>query len=52
MVPLKEISCFIDDFCKQFEERSSVKLLPNSRRKRRRCCGLSISEIMTILVLF
>ena len=41
MVPLEEIFCFIDDFCKQFEERSAVKLLPNLRRKRRRSCSLT-----------
>lgn len=52
MVPLEEIFCFIDDFCKQFQETHSSKLLPNHRRQRRRSCSLSISEIMTILVLF
>ncbi len=52
MAPLEGIFCFIDDFCKQFEEKSSIKLLFNSKRQRRRSCSLNLSEIMTILVLF
>ena len=52
MIPLEEIFCLIDDFCKQFEEHQNLKLLPNSNRLRRRPCSLSISEIMTIMVLF
>ena len=52
MVPLEEIFCLIDDFCKQFEETQKSKLLPNPLRKRVRLCSLSTSEIMTIMVLF
>lgn len=52
MVSLEEIFCLIDDFCKQFEETQKSKLLPNPSRKRVRLCSLSISEIMTIMVLF
>lgn len=52
MVPLEEIFCLIDDFCKQFEQAQQSKLLPNPARKRKRSCSLSISEIMTILILF
>ena len=52
MVPLDEIFCFIDDFCKCFEKAQKSNFLPNPNRKRKRPCKLSLSEIMTILVLF
>lgn len=52
MVPLDEIYCLIDEFCKQFEEAQHCKLLPNPVRKRKKLCSLSLSEIMTIVVLF
>ncbi len=52
MVPLDEIFCFIDDFCKFFEQSLKAKLLPNPNRQRNRTCALAMSEIMTILVLF
>jgi len=52
MVPLEEIFCFIDDFCKLFENAQKGYLLPNPKRKRNKLCRLSLSEIMTILVLF
>lgn len=52
MVPLEEIFCFIDDFCKHFEEISSKNLLGRPHRQRRRAYRLNLAEIMTILVLF
>lgn len=53
MVPLEEIFCFLDDFCKAFEVHHHQKrLLPNPARKRKKPCHLTLSEIMTILVLF
>lgn len=52
MVPLEEIFCFIDDFCKDFEQAQMNRLLPNPNRCRKRQCRLSLSEIMTILILF
>jgi len=52
MVPLLEIYCFLDDFCKYFERVEKQKCLPNPDRKRYRPCALSLSEIMTIIVLF
>jgi hypothetical protein len=52
MVPLDEIFCFIDDFCKHFESAQKGNLLPNPDRKRQKACRLHLSEIMTILVLF
>lgn len=52
MVPLDEIFCFIDDFCKHFERAQKGNLLPNPDRKRHKTCQMHLSEIMTILVLF
>jgi hypothetical protein len=52
MVPLDEIFCFIDDFCKYFEHGQNHFCLPNPHRKRKKSCRLSLSEIMTILILF
>jgi len=52
MVPLEEIFCFIDDFCKHFEKAQKGYSLPHPRRKRKKPCRLSLSEIMTILILF
>lgn len=52
MVPLEELYCLIDDFCKQFQDHENSRLLPNLNRKRKKSCTLSISEIMTIIILF
>lgn len=52
MVPLEELYCLIDDFCKQFQDHEKSRLLPNFNRKRNKSCTLSISEIMTIIILF
>jgi hypothetical protein len=52
MAPLIDIFCLIDDFCKKFEVNIKQKSLPNPNRKRHRSCSLSLSEIMTIIVLF
>lgn len=52
MIPLEEIYCLIDDFCKYFEQEQSKRLLSNPNRKRNRICQMSLSEIMTILVMF
>jgi Transposase DDE domain len=52
LAPVTEIFCDIDDFCKQYLHKNSVYLLPNPNRKRDRESTLSISEIMTIIVLF
>lgn len=52
MVPLEEIFCVIDDFCKHFESALKAKSLPRPNKRRNRPCALSISELMTIMVLF
>jgi hypothetical protein len=52
MVPLIEIFCSIDDFCKTFEEAMKACALPSATKKRHRPHLMSLSEIMTILILF
>jgi hypothetical protein len=52
LAPITEIFCDIDDFCKQYLKQRSVYLLPNPNRQRERKTAMSMSEIMTIIVLF
>lgn len=42
----------IDEFCKLFEPRFNAHLLAGAVKKRNRARSLSLSEVMTILVLF
>ena len=47
------IFCEIDDFCKELDEYSKNKLLTGpSTGKRGPAANLSISEVMTILIMF
>ncbi len=52
MLPLTEIFCFIDDFCKQFESANASMLLEDENKQRDRPFQMYHSEIMTILVCF
>lgn len=52
MVPLEEIFCFIDDFCKCFQQHNQNRFLVSPKRKRNKPCRLTLAEIMTILILF
>lgn len=52
MIPLVDIFCSIDDFCKYFEESGGKNLIENPERKREKPCRMSLSEIMTIEVMF
>ena len=52
MIPLTEIFCLIDDFCKHFEQLHVKYLLPKMSVKRKRHCQMTTSEIMTIIVMF
>lgn len=52
MAPIVEIFCIIDDFCKHFEQVSNRGSLCNPERKRQRAYRMTLSEIMTILVMF
>lgn len=52
MDSLTELFCFIDDFCCQFEPALERRLLEAGVKKRKRYSGLSLSELMTLTVLF
>lgn len=52
MSSLEELFCHIDDFCQKFEPLWQQQLLGQGVKTRRRARGLSLSEIMTILVAF
>lgn len=49
---LEEIFCSIDDFCKYFDKNNQNYFLANSGKKRNKPCSMSLSEIMTIIILF
>jgi hypothetical protein len=44
--------CSVDDFCQNFEPQWNQTLLGDGHRKRLRQSSLSLSEIMTIIILF
>ena len=48
---ITELYCFIDDFCKIYYEYEKNKLLP-TQKQRNRHCDMSLSEIMTIMVMY
>ena len=48
---ITELYCFIDDFCKIYEAYEQEKLLP-SNRQRKRDCNMSLSEMLTIMIMF
>lgn len=49
---LTELFCMMDDFCKEFEPAWSAHLISNGKRHRNRAAGVSLSELMTLVVLF
>lgn len=49
---LLELFCHVDDFCQGFLPQHQAQLLASEVRHRQRARRLSISEIMTILILF
>jgi hypothetical protein len=49
---LTVLFCSVDDFCQTFEPQLQKSLLVSGERKRRRCRALSLSEVMTIIILF
>lgn len=49
---LTELYCLMDDFCKEFEPEFRARLLTDGKCKRRRASSLSLSELMTLVVLF
>ena len=49
---LTEIFCQIDDFCNSFDKNCGNYFLTCSDSKRKKLCRMSLSEIMTIVILF
>lgn len=53
MNQMTDIFCQIDDFCNRLEDYTEDYMLTAAvKGKRGPACGLTISEIMTILVMF
>lgn len=49
---LTELFCQIDDFCKTFEPKLHKHLITNNKKTRSRATSVSLSELMTIMILF
>lgn len=49
---LTDIFCQIDDFCNSFDSKYRHFFLNDLKKKRRKACSISLSEMMTIVVLF
>jgi hypothetical protein len=53
VIPLVEIFSYIDDFCKIFEDKMKEFVIGNSyKKKRNKPMNMSLSEIMTISIMF
>lgn len=52
MDSLTELFCLMDDFCRLFEPALEQRLLTSGTKKRKRRSELSLSELMTLAVLF
>ena len=44
--------CFIDDFCKEFENWYKKTLITSGVRKHNKPCKIILSEIITVLIAF
>jgi hypothetical protein len=49
---ITEIFCAVDDFCKVFGPWLESKMIESGDRKRERKSSLSLSEVITILIIF
>jgi hypothetical protein len=49
---LEEIYCHVDDFCKAFFPAWERSLIAGKKRQRARATSLSMSELITIMILF
>lgn len=52
MEHLTELFCQVDDFCQVFEQEQQNHLLTAGQVKRKRAARLSLSELMTLTILF
>lgn len=48
---ITELYCFVDDFCKIYSAHEKSKLLP-SFAQRNRLCSMSLSEMLTIVIMY
>jgi len=48
---ITELYSFIDDFCQIYSGYENKQLLPTNK-KRNRLCSMSLSEIMTIMIMY
>ena len=48
---ITELYSFIDDFCKIYTEYEKKKLLP-SLTQRNRNCGMSLAELLTVMIMY
>ena len=51
-IDYNSLFCFVDDFCKGFENQYKKTLITNGIRKRNKPCKMILSEIITILIAF
>ncbi len=52
MSNLEELYCCVDDFCQKFIPFWHQQFTENGLRQRKRSSSLSLSEVITILILF
>ncbi len=52
MDDLTELYGVMDDFCKEFEPALKARMIAEGKRRRARPTGLSVAELMTLMVLF
>ena len=52
MNKLVELFCDVDDFCRVFIPEWEKQLISDGTRKRNRACRMTMSEIITIILLF
>lgn len=52
MEHITELFCQVDDFCQTFEQEQKLHLLTIGGQKQQRTAGLSLSELMTLAILF
>jgi hypothetical protein len=52
MESLIELFCHVDDFCQAFLPTMEKKLISSGLRSRKRNRSLTMSEVMTLLILF
>lgn len=51
-IELIEMFCEVDDFSKEFEKKTSTRLLAGPLKRRNRKNKMSPSEVMTLLIAF